>query len=172
MVTLLAASPLDFDLVGFTVALTVFLLFSVVTAKFVWPKIAKGLDERYEKIRHEIESAEAASRKAVAAQAEFEKRLQDAREQSARMIEESREAAKKIAADLVAKNEAELAEMKSKALQDLESAKESAVRELNEHAIGLASVMASKILRREVSATDQARLVTESLAELGKSAKN
>ncbi len=172
MATLLAASPLDFDLVGFTVALTVFLLFFALSAKFIWPKIAKGLDERYEKIRHEIESAEAASRKAVEAQAEFERRLQDAREQSARMIEESREAARKIAADLVAKNEAELAEMKSKAMQDLESAKEGAVRELNEHAISLAAVMASKILRREVGAGDQQRLVSESLAELGKSTKN
>ena len=172
MALVLAASPLDFDLIGLTVALIVFAVFFILSAKLVWPKITKGLDERFEKIRHEIESAEAASRKAIAAQAEFEKRLQDAREQSARMIEESREAAKKIGADLVAKNEAELSDMKTRAMADLESAKESAVRELNDHAISLATVMASKILRRDVGATDQQRLVSESLAELGKGSKN
>ena len=62
MALVLAASPLDFDLIGLTVALIVFAVFFILSAKLVWPKITKGLDERFEKIRHEIESAEAASR--------------------------------------------------------------------------------------------------------------
>jgi F0F1-type ATP synthase membrane subunit b/b' len=35
--------------------------------------------------------------------------------------------------------------------------------------VALAATMASKILRREVSASDQSRLVSESLAELSRS---
>ena len=42
------------------------------------------------------------------------------------------------------------------------------VKEINDHAVALATTMASKILRREVGAGDQSRLVSESLAELSR----
>ena len=54
-------------------------------------------------------------------------------------------------------------------MADINSARESAVKELNDHAVALAATMASKILRREVGAGDQSRLVSESLAELSRS---
>ena len=58
--------------------------------------------------------------------------------------------------------------MKARALADIQSAREAAVKEINDHAVSLATTMASKILRREVGAGDQGRLVSESLAELSR----
>lgn len=169
MTAILAANPLAPDLIAFTVALVVFLAFFALAAKLVWPKIVGGLDERYAKIKSEIDAAEKARHEAESAQKKFEEKLRQAQEEATRTIADAKAAASKAADELRAKNDAELADMKSRALADIESAKSIAVKELNDHAVALATTMASKILRREVGAGDQSRLVSESLAELSRS---
>ena len=168
MTAILAANPLSPDIIGFTVALVVFLVFFVLAAKLVWPKIIAGLDERYEKIRSEIDAAEKARHDAQAAQKKFEEKLQQAQAEAAATIASAQATARRVADELRAKNDAELADMKARAIADIESAKQAAVKEINDHAVALATTMASKILRREVGAGDQSRLVTESLAELSR----
>ena len=168
MTAILAANPLSPDLIGFTVALVVFLVFFALAAKLVWPKIVAGLDERYAKIRHEIDAAEKARHEAESAQKKFEEKLRQAQEEATQTIAAAQATARKVADELRSKNDAELAEMKARALADIESAKAGAVKELNDHAVALATTMASKILRREVGAGDQSRLVSESLAELSR----
>jgi F-type H+-transporting ATPase subunit b len=168
MNALIAASPLAPDVIGFTTAIIVFLAFFIVTAKLVWPKIIAGLDERYAKIRGEIDAAEAARHEAQSAQKKFEEKLQQAQAEAAATIAAAQAIARKAGDELRARNEAELADMRARAVADIQAAKENAVKELNDHAVGLATTMASKILRREVSAGDQSRLVTESLAELAR----
>ncbi|MFN5497903.1 MAG: F0F1 ATP synthase subunit B [bacterium] len=169
MTAILAANPLSPDVIGYTVSVVVFIIFFTLAARLVWPKIIGGLDERYAKIRHEIDAAEKARYEAESAQKKFEEKLRQAQEEAARTIEEAKATARKVAEELRAKNDAELSDMKSRALADIQAARESAVRELNEHAVALAATMASKILRREVGAADQSRLVAESLAELSRS---
>ncbi len=168
MTSFLAAGPLDPDVIGFTTAIVVFLAVLVVLTKFVWPKIIAGLDERYAKIRDEIDAAEKARHEAQSAQRKFEEKLQQAQAEATATIAAAQATARKAGDELRARNDAELTELKARALADIQSAKEGAVKELNDHAVALATTMASKILRREVSATDQSRLVTESLAELNR----
>lgn len=161
-------NPLEFKLLSYGTALVVTLGLFTLLAKFVWPKVIGGLDAREAKIRHEIESAEKARHEAESAQRRFEEKLRQAQEEAARTIAEAQATARKVADELRAKNDAELSDMKARALADIQAARESAVRELNDHAVALAATMASKILRREVSAADQSRLVSESLAELAR----
>jgi len=164
----LAAGPLDVTLVDIIFAIVVFIIFFSIAARLVWPKVIGALDERYAKIRHEIDAAEKARHEAESAQRKFELKLREAQEEATRTIAEAQATARKVADELRAKNDAELSEMKARALADIQSARESAVRELNEHAVSLAATMAGKILRREVGASDQSRLVAESLAELAR----
>jgi len=165
---LAAGNPLAPDIIGYTVALVVFLVFFALAAKLVWPKIIAGLDERYAKIKSEIDAAEKARHEAESAQKKFEEKLRQAQEEASRTIADAQATARKVADELRAKNDAELADMKARALADIKSAREAAVKELNDHAVALAATMASKILRREVGAADQSRLVSESLAELSR----
>ena len=165
---LAAGNPLAPDIIGYTVALVVFLVFFALAAKLVWPKIIAGLDERYAKIKSEIDAAEKARHEAESAQKKFEEKLRQAQEEASRTIADAQATARKVADELRAKNDAELVDMKARALADIKSAREAAVKELNDHAVALAATMASKILRREVGAADQSRLVSESLAELSR----
>lgn len=150
----------------------VFGLFFFVLSTKVWPKITNGLDERDRKIRDEIKSAEDARAEAEKAKAEFEEALTNARREASEMIAKAKGDAQAAANDLKARNEAQVAEMKQRASSEIESAKQAAILELRAEAANLATVIAGKILEREISVTDQQRLVEESLAELGAVSRN
>lgn len=132
----------------------------------VWPRIIKGLDDRQQKIHEEIRSAEEAREQAKAALAEYESQLAGARQEAGEMIAKAKADAQAVAAELRARNETELNEMKQRATRELQSAKHAAITELHAEAATLAADIAGKILKREISAADQKRLVDESLEEL------
>ena len=84
------------------------------------------------------------------------------------MIADARAQAKQLAEELRAKNEKELSDRMARANADIESAKAAAVSDIHAQAATLATMVAGKILQREINAADQQQLVDESLAELGK----
>ncbi len=163
------ANPIAKPNEGFAAGVTALVLFTIVCAILsvaVWPKIVKGLDERNEKIKGEIAAAEDARKQAKEALNEYEKNLADARAQAQQMLEETKATQNELAAQLKSKAETELNEMREKAKADIESAKKQALDELYSQSVNLATVMAGKILQREVSVNDEQRLMEESLAEL------
>ena len=153
-------------------ALIVFSIALLVLGTLVWPKITKALDEREGKIRHEIESAEQAREQAKAALAEYERNLASAREEANQMISKAKADAKAVAEDLRSRNEVELTEMKHRAMREIDAAKHAAVTSLYNEASNLAVAIAGKILEREISPTDQKRMIDESLHQLAKAGKN
>lgn len=153
-------------------ALIVFVVVLVVLSWKVWPQISQGLDDRNNKIRDEIAAAEAARAEASAAMEAYQAELSNAREEASRMIQTARAEAKAAADALRDRNETELGEMKQRATQEIAQAKESAISELHAEAAALATAVASRILKREVTADDQQRLVEESLRELSKIRSN
>src|SRR5262245_38230110 len=118
-------------------ALVVFAIAFAVLAIWVWPKIAKGLDDRDRKIREEIEAAEEAREQAKEALAEYQQSLASAREEANRMIAQAKSDAKAAAEELRASNQTELAEMKQRATREIESAKQAAINEIYNEASGL-----------------------------------
>lgn len=148
------------------VSLIVFGLVFAVLSATAWPKIVKGLKDREEKIRSEIEAAEMAQQQAKAALQEYERNLAQARAEAQRMLDEAKSQQQAIAAELKAKSEVELNAMREKAKRDIETAKRAAIDEVYTHAASAAGAMAAKILKREIGAQDQQRLIQESLSEL------
>lgn len=159
-------APFEQGIASAVTALVVFAIVFAILATAVWPKITKGLDERNEKIKNEIATAEDARRQAKEALDEYEKNLAEARAESQRMIEETKSQQAELASQLRAKNEAELTEMRERAMADIESAKKQALSELYAESVNLATAMAGKILQREVKPEDEQRLMDESLAEM------
>lgn len=78
----------------------------------------------------------------------------------------ARAEAERQAEDLRSRAAKELEDMKNRATQELEGAKRAALSEIHAMAAGLATTVAGKILKREIQAGDQKRLVEESLSEL------
>ncbi len=161
--------PIPTVMQGLAPAITALIAFGIVLGVIyvaIWPKMAKGLDERANKIKDEIAAAERARKQAADALDEYEKNLAEARAEAKAMLEQTKAEQAELAASLKAKADKELTELRDRARQDIESAKRAAVNELYAESVTLASNIAGKILQREVSAGDQQRLVEESLAEM------
>lgn len=147
-------------------AIVVFLLVFAVLAVKVWPTITRALDERAAKIREEIESAEMARKQAKDALDQYQQSLAQARAEAQKMLDATKSQQAALAAELKARAEAEAAQMRERAMRDIDSAKRAAIAEIYTDASNMASMVAGKILRREVRPSDQQALVEESLAKL------
>ena len=154
---------------GLATGITALVVFAIVAAflgAFVWPKINAALEARENKIRDEIESAERARQQAKEALEEYQNSLAQARAEAARMLEQARAQQQQLATELKAKADAELSQMRDRAMKDIDAAKRAAIAEVYADATNLSTILAAKILRREINPQDQQRLVEESLSQL------
>jgi len=156
---------MDFNLLQYIAAVLVFVLALAVLSKTAWPKIMKGLEDRENKIRNEISSAEQARTRADDALKQYEKSLAEAKAEAARMIEATKAEQSRLAADLRVKAEAEINELREGALRSIDAAKKAALADVYAEAADLATRVASKVLEREVNPGDQKRLIEQSVKE-------
>lgn len=159
-------SPVDINWLSLVTTIVVFMLFFAVAATMVWPKILKGLDDRELKIREEIEAAEAARAQAAESLASQEASLAAARKEAKATRARAEADATAHAAELRAKAETELESLRAHAHREIEAAREAAVKDLSNHAAELATAVASRIIGRELNASDQKELIETSLKEI------
>ena len=148
------------------VTILVFVVVLAILSMTVWPKINAGLKEREEKIRSEIAAAEMARSQAKDALEQYSKSLADARAEAQKMIDTTKAAQSALAAELRAKADVELTALRDRAMRDIDTARKAAVAEIYTETATLAASVAAKILKREINAGDQHRLVEESLGEM------
>jgi F-type H+-transporting ATPase subunit b len=158
--------PLPAGLPMSLAAILIFILVFAILSKTAWPKILGGLADREAKLREGIEASKRLKAEADQLREEYESKLADARAEAQTMLAETKAQQQAFAAELRTKAEQELTAMKERARRDIEAAKRAAVGEIYSEAADLATMVAGKILKREVSAGDQQRLVDESLAQL------
>jgi F-type H+-transporting ATPase subunit b len=160
--------PIKQGLAAMLTAFVVFILVFLVLKSKAWPVIAGGLDERDAKIRAEISAAEKARQDAKDALVEYEESLNEARAEAKKILDETKVYQQQLAADLKAKADAELVILKDRARRDIDAAKKTAITEIYSEATNLSTLMAGKILKRQVNEADSSRLLEESLSQLHK----
>lgn len=147
-------------------AIVIFLIVFWILSRTAWPKMLSGLADREAKLREGIEASKRLKIEADQIRSEYEARLAEARAEAQTMLAETKAQQQAFAAELRQKAEQELTAMKERARRDIDAAKRAAVGEIYSEAADLATMVAARILKREVSPTDQQRLVDESLAQL------
>jgi F-type H+-transporting ATPase subunit b len=150
--------------------LVIFLLVVLILGRYAWGPILKGLQTResfilesLEKARQERESAETRLR-------EYEEKLAQARTEATAIVEEGRRDAE-IAKNRIleeARREAEKERERTK--REIQIATDTATKELYALAARLATDMASRIIRKELTPQDHERLIAESIQELDSAA--
>lgn len=136
-----------------------FVVVLALLSKFAWPGLKKGLQDRAERIRSDLDSAESAKQDADRILDEYKAQLADARNEAARIIEESRQAADALRRDQEQRLQTELAQMRERAAADIESAKRQAVADLRDEVAQLAIGAAEVIVQRNLDRDTQVRLV-------------
>jgi len=151
--------------------LVFFIVFFVLRAK-AWGPILKGLNDREDRIRRDLESADAAHRDAQASLENYKKQIANADTEVRQRLAAAQKDAEFIGTQLKMQAQTEIEEMKARATTELEAAKQGALSEMHDYAATLATSVAEKILRRNVNQDDQRAMVQSSLEQLQTLARN
>jgi F-type H+-transporting ATPase subunit b len=152
--------------------LIVFLILVAVLGKFAWGPIATGLKAREDKIRKDIADAEAARARAEATLREYNTKLAAAEGQIRDMLSKATADAETIATNIRARAQVESEEIKERANKDIETARDQAIAQVHSEAVNLSTIMAEKILHRNLNPDDQRDLLARSLEQLQTISRN
>jgi F-type H+-transporting ATPase subunit b len=144
-----------------------FLILFIVLAKFAWPALKKGLDERAAKIRGSLDDAEATRQQAQQILDEYQRQLADAKSESARIIEEARQAADRMRTDLRRQAETEVAELRQRAQEDINAQVQRAMADLHAKVAELAIELAEKVVERNLDRDTNLALIEAYINQVG-----
>lgn len=148
------------------VQMIVFLILVGFTMKFVWPPIAKALDDRAQKIADGLAAADKAKTELTAANKRVEAELGQARNDSAQRIADAERRAQAIIEEAKARATEEGSKIVAAARADADQQAIRAREALREQVAILAVKGAEQILRKEVNPAVHADLLARLQTEL------
>jgi F-type H+-transporting ATPase subunit b len=143
-----------------------FLLVFLVLARYAFPRLNQGLQQRREKIQRDLERTEAAKQEAEAVLSRYEEQLQDARSEANRIIDEARKTAESMRRDLLARAEDESRQVVARAQEEIRAERDRAFQDLRTQVGELSVELASRVVGQELNQDRQLRLVDEYIDEV------
>ncbi len=144
----------------------VFAILVWFTMKFVWPPIAKALDERAQKISEGLAASEKAKTELAVANQRVEEELGKSRNEAATRLADAERRAQAVIEEAKSRANEEAAKIIAAAQADAEQQIVKAREALREQVAGLAVKGAEQILKREVNAGVHAELLGRLKTEL------
>jgi F-type H+-transporting ATPase subunit b len=143
-----------------------FLLLLYLLNRFLFKPVLKLLDQREQRIRKGLEDAEAAAKDRELAKAEREAALDEARKEAQAMIARATKIADDSRAEILAEAKEQAEKVTTRAREEITAEKERAMSELRTTVADLALEAAARLVRSDMNATTQRRLVEDFLAEV------
>jgi F-type H+-transporting ATPase subunit b len=143
-----------------------FLLVFVVLARYAFPRLNKGLQERRDKIRGDLEKAEDARKEAESSLERYRRQLQEARAEAGTIVEDSRKTAEQMRRDLLARAEDESRQIVAKAQEEIRAERDRAMQELRRTLAEASVDLAARVVGQELDRDRQVRLVDEYIDEV------
>lgn len=155
----------DINLVGLAFQVINFLLLLYILNRLLFKPLLARMDERSAKISKGLEDAEVAARDRELARAEREAAVSEARKEAAALLANANRIATDTRDDILTQARADAEKVTERAREEINAEKEKAMAELRAQVADLAVEAAGKLVRSEMNATTQRRLVEEFLAE-------
>ena len=146
-----------------------FVILFFLLAKFAYPGLKQGMDNRAEKIRSGLDDAEKAKTDAQRILDEYQRQLADAKSESGRIIEEARQAADKLRQDLKRQAETEVAELRARSQEDIQAQVQRAMADLQARVGELAIELAEKVVERSLDRETNMQLIENYINQVGAS---
>lgn len=143
-----------------------FLLLLYLLNRFLFKRVFALVDERKAKIEKGLEDAEAAARDRELARAEREAAVSEARKEATDMLANANKIASDTRNDILTQARADAERVTARAREEIVAEKDRAMAELRAQVADLALDAAGKLVRSDMNATTQRRLVEEFLAEV------
>lgn len=143
--------------------LVIFILLSVVLAKFAFPPILGYAAAREQRIQAALDEARQQREESAKLLDEQKHAMVTARQEAQAVIAEAKQAAERVRDDLLNRAKAEQEELVARARQDIERDRQKAIESLRREAVDLALAAAGKLVGQRMNAAEDRRLVTEYL---------
>ncbi len=154
---------------GFAIwVLITMIIFLWVMGKYAVPLIMDALQEREERIKDSLESAEKALNRAEQISKDNEKALREAEKKAQEIRKEAIQEAEMLRAERIEKSKKEAEEMIAQAKETIEQEKKRALMELRDEVVHLAVQSASKIIDAELDEKKNSKLVDSFIKDISK----
>ena len=152
-----------------TVIVTVitFAILLALLKKFAWGPLKEVMDKRERDINRDIDEAEEAKLNAQKLEEENKKTLKQTQDEVQRILEDARVQARKQHEEIIHEANIRANGMIETAQSEINSEKERALADINNQVSELSVLIASKVLKKEISEQDQKELVDKYLKEAG-----
>ena len=144
-----------------------FLIVLGVLVKFAFPMLKKTMADRQDKIRQDLEGAEAAKAEAEREREEYRAKIQESRQEAVEILEAARGDAERVRADIISRAETEANEIKARATDDIRLATERAQADLQASVKDLSIELAEKVVERNLDPETQRALIDSYIAQVG-----
>ena len=161
-------TKIDPGLVIWTVV-TFLALLAVLRWK-AWGPIVAALEKRERTIKDSIDAAKKEREEAQRLVAEHRQTIDQARKETARMIEQGRKDGEAARAEMLEKSRHEAREIVEQGRRQIERETRAAVQSLRSEAANLAVLAAGRIVKVSLDESAQKRIVEETLCDIGESA--
>jgi len=146
--------------------IVVFVALLIILRAWAWKPIQEMLQKRERFITQSLDDARREREEAKRLLAAYTEKVHKAREEATAIVDEGRRDAEVVRKRVHAEAKVEADAIVDRAKKEIGLAKDSAVKELHEQAVLLGTLIAGKIIRKELSAGDHKTLVDEALAEM------
>jgi len=156
---------LGINLSGLLTQLVSFTLLFVLLYAVLYKPILRMLDQRAEKIKESLETAERARDDAARSSEAVEAQLTEARAEGQAMIVQAREVADRFREEELAKARAEITAERERAEVSIQRERDSAIEELRSQFADLAITAAEKVIHRSLDGDAHRELIEQVLEE-------
>ena len=149
------------------VTLVTFVILIILLKKFAWGPLKEVMDKRERDINKDIDDAEQAKINAQKLEEENRKTLKETQDEVQRILDDAKIQARKQHEEIIHEANVRANGMIETAQSEINSEKERALADINNQVSELSVLIASKVLRKEISEQDQKELVEKYLKEAG-----
>lgn len=150
----------------------VFVLLLLVLHRTAWKDIREGLDKRERGIAADKAAADQARKEADELRTKLQQEMAKVNDQIRTMMEKARQDAQATAAEELARGKAELQAERERLQRELRISSDHALQEVWQQGAQLATLISSKVVRKNLGYEEHRALLDEALSEFRGAAKN
>jgi len=142
-----------------------FVLLVLLVMYFGYRPIRRVLDDRSRRIRESMDQAEATKEEYQRAQADYEQKVAEAREEARKIVMQAEQAADKLKREVVSEADQQARAIVQKARNDFESERQEIIDSLRAEFADVAILAAEKVIRQTIDRDKHLSLIEEVLQE-------
>ena len=156
---------LGINLPGLITQLVSFVILFAVLYKLLYKPIIGMLDQRSERIKESLETADRVRQEASDSQEEMQKQLETARSEGQQLIAQARETADRFRQEEITKARQDIDAERARAQANIQRERDAAIEDLRREFAGLAITAAEHVIRRSLDESAHRELIDQVLEE-------